>query len=224
MMDSSLLSIFLLVGLAVMLIGCMFLCRQKASHQHDSTTISHAVCSGLVLVPVLLLAACQQKDSAPVDLHKIKPATRAAAIEKKAQCAAVPEVARSRLHFADPRGTLSAQRGPIDQTATNFQAAYSRACSEGLLSAKPLIDPRSADKRHIFLANAPDANVASIYFDQDAQLAPKEWNTVIEYSFYSADGDAVTVPTAEELHEAIYCAVHGATPEEEQKDGRCLPD
>ena len=95
-------------------------------------------------------------------------------------------------------------------TAENFGKAYAKACREGLLAAKPLVGTKSADRRHLFLVNAPDSNVASIY--------ETETRTVLEYHFDTGP------PSADELYEAIYCAVHGATKKEEEEEGRCLPD
>jgi len=97
--------------------------------------------------------------------------------------------------------------GGLAKTTANFDKAYAKACKEGLFKAKPLIAAKSGK---LFLVNAPDANVASIY---DA-----EKRTVLEYHFDSG------APTAEDLHEAIYCAVHGASAKEQEDSGRCLPD
>ena len=70
----------------------------------------------------------------------------------------------------------------------------------------------------LFLINAPEANVASIYLsDVDGS------RMVLEYPFLTTDGKS-QVPTAGELEEAIYCAVRGATPEEQEASGRCLVD
>jgi hypothetical protein len=46
---------------------------------------------------------------------------------------------------------------------------------------------------------------------------------VLEYPFLTIDGKS-QVPTADELEEAIYCAVRGTTPEEREASGRCLVD
>jgi hypothetical protein len=46
---------------------------------------------------------------------------------------------------------------------------------------------------------------------------------VLEYPFLTTDGKT-QVPTSNELEEAIYCAVVGATPEEQESSGRCLVD
>ena len=97
--------------------------------------------------------------------------------------------------------------GGLAKTSANFDKAYAKACKEGLFKAKPLI---AAKGGKLFLVNAPDANVASIY--------GSDKHTVLEYHFDSG------VPSADDLHEAIYCAVHGATAKEQEESGRCLPD
>jgi hypothetical protein len=98
----------------------------------------------------------------------------------------------------------------LKKMPANFAQAYARACAEGLLKAKPL----TASGR-LFLLNAPDANVASIYRSSG--------RTLLEFPFLGGDG-RTDIPDAKELHEAIYCAVHGASAKEQQESGRCLPD
>src|SRR5206468_13045377 len=44
------------------------------------------------------------------------------------------------------------------KTSANFAQAYTRACAEGLLKAKPL-----TPSGRLVLVNAPDANMGSIY-------------------------------------------------------------
>ena len=106
----------------------------------------------------------------------------------------------------------------MDETRTNFATAFKSACGKGLLTEKPLIDPKATDQGKLFLINAPDANVASIYLsDVDGS------RMVVEYPFLTTDGKT-QVPSADELEEAIYCAVAGATPEEQESTGRCLVD
>ena len=97
------------------------------------------------------------------------------------------------------------------RTSANFAKAYAKACAEGLFKTKPLVSVK--DKR-LYLSNAPNANVASIYASKRRML--------IEYPFIA--GGKTNVPTADELHEAIYCAVHGASAKEQEESGRCLPD
>jgi len=101
----------------------------------------------------------------------------------------------------------------VKRTAANFEAAYSKACAAKYLK-KPLIDARARDKR-LFLHNAPDANVASIYLSSGRML--------LEYPFVPIGGKA-SIPSVKELMEAIYCAAHGATAKEQEESGRCLPD
>ena len=104
---------------------------------------------------------------------------------------------------------VAAFRGrPARQATASFNRAYAKACAEGILT-KPL-----AIGNKLFLINAPDANVASIYKDKG--------RTVLEYPFVS--GGKANVPSADDLHEAIYCAVHGASAKEQEESGRCLPD
>jgi len=97
--------------------------------------------------------------------------------------------------------------GGLAKTTANFDKAYAKACKEGLFKAKPLI---AAKGGKLFLINAPDANVASIY--------GSDKHTVLEYHFDTG------APSADDLHEAIYCAVHGASAKEQEESGRCLPD
>ena len=107
---------------------------------------------------------------------------------------------------------------PMEETKAHFANAYEAACGKGLLTDKALIDPKAADKGTLFLINAPEANVASIY------LSEVDGNRmVLEYPFLTTDGKT-QVPSVDELGEAIYCAVHGATAEEQESSGRCLVD
>ena len=109
------------------------------------------------------------------------------------------------------------QSALMDETKANFATAFKNACEKGLLE-KPLIDPKAADQDKLLLVNAPEANVASIYLsDVDGS------RMVLEYPFLTTDGKT-QVPSAGELEEAIYCAVIGATPEEQESSGRCLVD
>jgi hypothetical protein len=90
----------------------------------------------------------------------------------------------------------------------SFASGYSSACAKGLLKDRPL--------PAIVLLNAPNANIASIYEDEGGR-------TLLEYPFVTEDGQT-HVPPAEEIEEAIYCALVGATEAEQEESGRCLPD
>ena len=106
----------------------------------------------------------------------------------------------------------------LNEVTANFTNAFRRSCANGTLEGRELIDPKAADQGKLFLINAPDSNVASIY------LSEVDGNRmVLEYAFLTADGKS-QVPSAAELEEAIHCAVVGATPEEQEKSGRCLVD
>ena len=109
----------------------------------------------------------------------------------------------------------SAKSPAFLQTSANFAKAYAKACAEGLLKKSPLIDAKAKDKAHLVLLNAPEANIASIYLSGGRM--------VLEYPFVFDFGKA-NVPSAADLHEAIYCAVHGSSEKEQEESGRCLPD
>ena len=98
----------------------------------------------------------------------------------------------------------------------NLRAAFDRACGEGLFAERQLVDSRSYDRSLLYVMNAPEANVTSIYFGPSA--APPGMQ--LESPFRSP----AQIPTVEELHEAIYCEMRGGTPEEQERDGRCLVD
>jgi len=121
-----------------------------------------------------------------------------------AQCAAVSVAVTKEMPSAFTAELVS-------EVSANFTIAYSKACTEGLLAKKRLVTVG----RRLFLWNAPNANVASIYANDGRML--------LEYPFLSDDQET-HVPSAEVLHEAIYCAVHGAAEVEQEESGRCLPD
>jgi len=110
------------------------------------------------------------------------------------------------LALADLPATFRGK--PFRETSANFSKAYAQACAQGLMKAKPLA-------ARLSLINAPDANVASIYTIKS--------RTLLEYPFVSHDG-RTHVPGVAELHEAIFCAVRGASAKEQEESGRCLPD
>src|SRR4051812_13144146 len=64
----------------------------------------------------------------------------------------------------------SAKSPAFTQTSANFAKAYAKACAEGLLKKKPLIEAKTRDKAHLFLLNAPEANIGSIYLDNGRML------------------------------------------------------
>jgi hypothetical protein len=136
-------------------------------------------------------------------------------------CAPAPLLALT-TDFADPRAAFAPGAAAFRRTQANFAAAYRRACARGLLR-RPLIDRGAGRSDRLLLKNATDANVASIYLDGEDGAPPTQRRMVLEYPFLTADG-APHVPSANDLAEAIFCAVHGATQQEEEDSGRCLPD
>ena len=123
--------------------------------------------------------------------------------------AAAPQCAHVDLALA--KDMPAAFRGkPFRQTSANFAKGYAQACADGLFKAKPL-----AKSGQLFLHNAPEANGGSI--------SPSGGRMVFEYWFVTQDG-RVHVPSIGQIHEAIYCAVHGASPKEQEESGRCLLD
>jgi len=116
-------------------------------------------------------------------------------------------------------GALTRHKQAADQILKNFDTAYRQACFKGVMRARPLITPGSVPAGRLFLKNAPDANVASIYNEGGEGERPGKM--VLEFPFIAHDG-AVSVPGADELEEAIFCSVVGVTSEEDE--GRCLPD
>ncbi|HEY5713662.1 MAG TPA: hypothetical protein VIT38_17330 [Allosphingosinicella sp.] len=152
-------------------------------------------------------------------------------------CSAAPAAAQARVGcapapaivllpgFADPNHVFTDASASFRATAANFAAAYAQACRSGLLRGRQLIGAGPADPSRLFLLNAPQANVVSIYVrdDDDGAGPPAAGSLVLEYYFVTEDG-AAHVPSVEDLGEAIYCHVQGATPREEEESGRCLVD
>lgn len=179
---------------------------------------------GTIVFAALALAACKGgqpsaqngDDASPAALPS--PSGEAAAVPEKAACAPVKldlsaaRFAQGRSHFAE--GQLGRTR-----LSDNFAVAYEAACAEGWLARKPLIDPGAARRDTLFIANAPEANQALIYFDKDRPAR----EMVMEGPFVDAAGH-VQVPGPAAIKEAIYCYAVGATDKEQEATGRCLAD
>jgi hypothetical protein len=121
---------------------------------------------------------------------------------------AAPKCAPVSLAASGGSKPFAAKSSAFRTTAANFAKAYSKACAGGLLEKRPL-------PSRLFLLNAPNANIASIY--------KSGGRMVLEYPFLDSDR-RTHVPDAAELHEAIFCSVHGASQKEQEESGRCLPD
>jgi hypothetical protein len=135
-------------------------------------------------------------------------------------CAPPPKLDLSE-DFADPREAFAPDSPAWRQTEERFDSAYRRACAGGMLRDRPLIQAGAPHPDRLFLKNAPEANVASIYREGEEGAVPGDM--VLEYPFLTA-GDAIHAPSGADLDEAIFCSVHGASRKEAEESGRCLPD
>ena len=102
----------------------------------------------------------------------------------------------------------------------NVRSAFKSACKYGLLKGSTIPKLHDVSTRRLFLENQPNANAANLEADQRKDGS---WRLVLGYPFVGAD-KSMNVPTPAEIQEAIYCAVHGATQQEQATSGRCLPD
>ena len=148
------------------------------------------------LSTLLLLAVAGQADAQP---RPTSPTT----------CAPPPALVLV-PGFRDPRGRFRPGTPVFRATERTFGRAWQWSCASGVV--------RGVRWPRLYLRNAPDANVASIYRDRAARS-----RLVLEFPFLTPDGSA-NAPGTEELAEAIYCHVRGATPQEQEASGRCLPD
>ena len=138
--------------------------------------------------------------------------------EVHAACVPLPPLILA-MGLDTPSGDFSRESAEYRTTIANLEAAYRRACRSGLLQGGRLF--RDVFRRdRIRVINAPDANVASIYVHGVERIGT---SLQLEYPFIGHDGEP-NVPTVDDLHEAIYCFVRGATPREQEETGRCLPD
>ena len=150
------------------------------------------------------------------------PAPPTAAAAQPPACAPAPQLLLAG-DFADPRGAFAAGGAQFHRLETVFAAAYRAACADGVLRRSALIPPGAADPGHVRVKNAPDANVASLYLDGEEGAPVSRQHMVLEFPFVTADG-ATHVPSQDDLREAIFCEVQGASQREEEESGRCLPD
>lgn len=179
----------------------------------------------LILASFALLAgACSRQTAAANNMVAVaSPAAppRSAApvipIPPRSACAPAPSLVMS-ADFEDPRSLWGAQSERFRNLQSNWAAAYRRACDQGLFRPRPLIRQNEGPADRLFLVNAPEANIAAIYYDEG-----RDRRTILEYYFIAGDGRAY-VPDSDDLFEAIYCHVHGASEQEQETSGRCLAD
>ena len=173
----------------------------------------------LAVVSVLALGGCKAEQPAPqASESAASPVAAASAAVPQAACAPV-KLDLSPARFTSGRANFAEGKVGRTKLIDNFAKAYDAACAAGWFAKKPLIDPRAAKQDTLFVANAPQSNVASIYFDADG--AGREM--VIEGPFVDGEGH-VQVPGAKAIQEAIYCYAVGATEQEQEASGRCLVD
>ncbi|HTU12775.1 MAG TPA: hypothetical protein VMG08_17935 [Allosphingosinicella sp.] len=158
-------------------------------------------------------AGCRARALAPAALALAglwpAPAAQARQPERVAvrECVPVPALM---LRPDFPTGRFTAGSPEHRALVRSFREAWRRSCAAGL--------QRGMAWTRLYLRNAPAANVAQIYVDPEAQ----GW-LILEAPFVTEAGVA-RPPEAADLAEAIYCHVRGATPREQEEDGRCLPD
>jgi hypothetical protein len=179
----------------------------------------------LTLAATAALAACDNSaDKGPPPSAATTAAaasvTPVATASAAATCAPAPTLAETEF-FTDPREEYGEDTARFKQLAANFAAAYKKACDAGLLAKAPLVPTDVAHPGMLFLVNAPDANDAAIYRDNEDGEAPNDM--VLEYHFIPLDGKTY-VPSEADLSEAIFCEVHGASDDEQDESGRCLVD
>jgi hypothetical protein len=178
----------------------------------------------------LSLAGCGQSGGAVGNATPSVPVANAAAPvpvptpqpTATSACARAPALALSE-DFADPRHAFAPTTVAFRRLETDFAAAYRSACERGVLRGHPLIAAGAAERDGLRLRNAPEANIASIYLDGEEGAPAAQRHVVLEYPFLTGDG-ATHTPSAAELGEAIFCSVQGASEQEEEASGRCLPD
>ena len=151
------------------------------------------------------------------DVAARKAATSQDAIETLAQAASAPRGFRAALdRTVEDTGRpaliaeikkASPSKGLIrpDFDPPALAKAYEAACAAGWLAKKPLVDPRSAHKDTLFIANAPEANVASIYFN-DAETVLEGPGAPDNDGIVSNDGEYDWTPTAASLSIELYTA------------------
>ena len=164
---------------------------------------------------VLAVAGCGQGAQRHADKSPAAPpspaASAAAPGTSSAACARAPRLVKA------PDFTPSA--ADFAKLEASFAAAYGHACDEKWLAHAPLVPPGVPHPGQLTVINAPNANVASIYRGGD----DGKGDMLLEYHFAGSDGSQ-SLPTADDLQEAIYCAVHAASEAEQDDSGRCLAD
>lgn len=162
----------------------------------------------------IALVGCDRQDAAVIKANEPKPVTA------KAGACAPPPVLILSPGFEDPDKKFGSH--DLGSTRSNFAAAYQKSCQNGLLRGEALMDAKSSVPSQLFLLNAPDANKVSIGPSGDENKPGMPRRMVLEYYYVTDEG--THVPSVDDIEEAIFCHVKGATPKEQEETGRCLPD
>ena len=212
-------------GAAVRMIRSVLIADRREIAFRISRTARRSGCA-----LAIMLAACGQQQQA-ANHAAAAPAAKAAApvpappaakAEMASACAPAPQLVPGE-GFSDARHAFAAGSAPFRRLEANFAAAYRASCTPPLLQRHALIAAGAAERDRLRIKNAPDANVASIYLDGEEGAPASQRHLVLEYPFLTADG-VTHVPTESDLREAIFCEIQGASQQEEDESGRCLPD
>jgi len=149
--------------------------------------------------------------AAPALLMAAPPATAGQGESAGARCGNVPQLildSRSAL----PSTLFGEETPAFRATAANLGSAYARACRDGLTGVF-----RSGGGL-LRLRNDLETRVARIH-PVSVRGARGLDGVVLRYPFVAADG-TVGIPTADEIHEAIYCRWTSASTSQREA-GRC---
>lgn len=186
--------------------------------------MKNTVAIASVAIAALALAACKGGQPAPQENASASASATLAATSESASaapsqsaCAPAPRLLLAKLNFGANAAKFADGTPEWTKLEANFTSAYQAACSSGWLAKKPLVDLRAKPKDSLTVANAPEANTVSLYFEEEGG------SMVLEYPFVDS-GNKVSVPDVDTLKEAIYCTAVGATEKEQEESGRCLVD
>ena len=135
-------------------------------------------------------------------------------------CATAPDL-DFEPNWADPRGQFADGKPAMASLSAHFVQAYREGCARGWFAHRPLVDRRASEQGVVFLRNAPEANVVSIYYDPDR--ATGRTRMILEAPFFDGGGQAI-VPTIADLREAMRCATLTAAARGHLAEGACQAD
>ncbi len=194
-----------------------------------SRIVANRAVPALLSLAALALAGCNRGGDAVANAPSVSRTANVAAAaapapkaEAASACAHAPQLVPGD-GFSSAPNAFAVGSAPFRELEANFAAAYRASCTPALLQRHALIEAGAAEHDRLRVKNAPDANVASIYLDGEEGAPASRRHMVLEYPFLTADG-TTHVPSESDLRETIFCAVQGASQQEEEESGRCLPD